>query len=152
MSLLSPTDQHYSAGLQANSSRGNAGNIARDEQNLHASLENLSSVVIAFSGGVDSALLAYAALQVLGADRVLAVTAVSDSLAQGELEHCSSTAKNWGLPWASVSTEEFTNPDYIANQSDRCFWCKDALMTALAPLAAERDAQILLGVNLDDLG
>lgn len=152
MSLFISTDQQATKPKSGLHELKNDQRMASTEQRLTNALQNLSSVVIAFSGGVDSALLAYSALRVLGAERVLAVTADSDSLAEGELEHCRSTAQGWGLPWVSVTTSEFTNPEYIANQSDRCFWCKDALMTALAPIAFERKATIILGVNLDDLG
>lgn len=115
-------------------------------------LTSLDRVVVAFSGGVDSAVLAHAALSELGPDRVLAVTADSASLATGELEHCRELALDWGLPWRQVRTDELTDPRYIANDGDRCAWCKTALMDQLLPLADEREATVVLGVNLDDLG
>ncbi len=115
-------------------------------------LADLGPVVVAFSGGVDSAVLAHAALGALGPDRVLAVTARSASLATGELEHCRDLASSWGLPWTEVRTVELDRPEYVANGGDRCFWCKDALMDVLVPMAAERAATVVLGVNVDDLG
>jgi uncharacterized protein len=81
-----------------------------------------------------------------------AITADSDSLATGELAHCADLAEQWDMPWRSVATNELSNANYVANEGDRCFWCKDALMEALAPVAADMGATITLGVNLDDLG
>jgi uncharacterized protein len=119
---------------------------------LVAALQELGSVVVAFSGGTDSAYLAWSAMQVLGAERVLAVTALSASLASGEREHCQSLAEQWGLPWQCVDTDELANPQYVANAGDRCYWCKAELMDAVGPIAQQRGATVVLGVNIDDLG
>jgi pyridinium-3,5-biscarboxylic acid mononucleotide sulfurtransferase len=124
----------------------------RPADRLEQTLHGLGPVVVAFSGGVDSALLARAALTSLGAERVLAVTARSASLASGELAHCEELAHSWGLPWRAVDTDELDDERYLANAGDRCFWCKSALMDAVEPIAVERGATVVLGVNVDDLG
>lgn len=122
-----------------------------DLDTLHRDLASRPRVLVAFSGGADSAFLARVALDVLGPDRVVAVTAVSPSLAEREREHCRSLTTEWGLPWREVHTEEMENAAYRANDLDRCFWCKDALMDALEPLV-DVTTSVLLGVNVDDLG
>ncbi|MFZ4518274.1 MAG: ATP-dependent sacrificial sulfur transferase LarE [Microthrixaceae bacterium] len=119
---------------------------------LREALAATGPVVVAFSGGVDSALLAHTALDTLGVGAVLAVTARSASLATGELDHCRDLAAAWGLPWRAVDTDELSRPDYVRNDLDRCARCKDALMDALEPLARGRAATVALGVNVDDLG
>jgi uncharacterized protein len=124
---------------------------APPQRRLAAALATLDHVVVAFSGGVDSSVLARAALDELGTDRVLAVTADSASLASGELEHCRDLAGAWGLRWQSVRTAELDDPRYVANGADRCARCKTALMDRLEPLAADLAATVVLGVNLDDL-
>ena len=115
-------------------------------------LTGLGSVVVAFSGGADSAFLAARATRVLGRDNVLCVTAVSASLAASEERDCADLAVEWGLDWRAVRTAETSRPAYIANDGDRCFHCKDELMDVLVPIAEERGAMIVLGVNVDDLG
>ena len=126
--------------------------MAETVDRLRRALDGHDRAVVAFSGGVDSGLLAYVATDALGADRVQCVTAVSPSLAGAERDACRALAADWGLRWREVTTDEMARSAYRANDGDRCFWCKDALMDALAPLADEVDATVLLGVNVDDLG
>jgi pyridinium-3,5-biscarboxylic acid mononucleotide sulfurtransferase len=108
-------------------------------------------LLVAFSGGVDSALLAVVAAQVLGAASV-AVTAVSASLPSAERAAARRFAVEHGLAHVEVCTDELDRPEYRANGGDRCFHCKSALLDALQPLAEQSGAAIALGTNLDDLG
>ena len=124
--------------------------MAPDLDHLRTGLAELGGVVVAFSGGADSALLAHVAHDVLG-PRALAVTAVSPSLPEAERTACSDLAEDWGMRWQAVETDELDNPDYVRNDGDRCYWCKDALLAALAPLAEAEGATVCLGVNVDDL-
>lgn len=132
-------------------------NIAAAERRLTEVITDIGPMIVAFSGGVDSSLLALAAHRVLG-DQMVAATADSASLATGELEQCQQLADTWSIPWLSVATEELTDERYLANDSDRCYWCKSALMDQLTGFA-ERTTEangttmtITLGVNVDDLG
>jgi uncharacterized protein len=123
-----------------------------DVSALRRVLEGYERVVVAFSGGADSAFLAWMAHRTLGSERVVVATAVSPSLAGFEHDDARALAEEWGLRWVEVHTDEMANAAYRANGADRCFHCKDALMDALEPIARAEGGTVVLGVNLDDLG
>ena len=112
----------------------------------------LESAVVAFSGGVDSSVVATVAARVLR-DRALAVTAVSPALAEGELERARSVAAAVGIRHEAISTNELARPGYRRNGRDRCYHCKTELYGSLARIAARHgDTTVLSGANADDLG
>jgi uncharacterized protein len=119
---------------------------------LVAHLKPLGSAVVAFSGGADSALVAWAARRALG-DRALAVTARSESLSGGEAEAAQALARQIGIRQEEIAYSEIEIPGYADNTPDRCYICKGELFRRLTVMAGERGlAAVLDGTNADDLG
>lgn len=126
--------------------------LEQKRQKLFALLGELDRVLVAYSGGTDSAFLAWAASQVLG-DRALAITADSPSIPESHKRDAAEYARICGFRHEFIPTYEFDNPDYVKNEPDRCYHCKDELFTRLEEVARERGYQhIIYGVNCDDLG
>jgi pyridinium-3,5-biscarboxylic acid mononucleotide sulfurtransferase len=122
------------------------------QRSLFAALGELGRVIVAYSGGTDSAYLAWAANEVLGEDAV-AITADSASIPASHKRDAEEFARRYGIRHEYIETFEFDNPDYARNEADRCFHCKDEMFTRLDQLGRERGIpHVVYGVNKDDLG
>ncbi len=122
------------------------------QQRLISILRDMGDVLVAYSGGTDSAYLAWAAHQALG-DRAVAVTADSASIPESHKRDAIDFAREFGIHHEMIPTHEFENPDYLKNDANRCFHCRDELFDRLEEYGKERGvAHIVYGVNVDDLG
>src|SRR3954447_10592808 len=138
--------------LRASSTSLDAMDLTRKQELLFGNLRGLERVITAYSGGTDSAYLAWAAHQVL-AGNALAVTADSPSIPTSHKRDAEAFARECGFRHEYISTYEFENPDYVKNDKDRCFHCKDELFERLEAFAAENGFRhVIYGVNKDDLG
>jgi uncharacterized protein len=121
-------------------------------QRLESILKDLGSCLVAYSGGVDSALLALVACRTLG-DRAVAVMADSPSLPRSELKEAIELSEQFDFPLEIIRTKEFENEDYLTNPTNRCYFCKHALFEEMETYAKERGvAAIIYGENADDIG
>jgi len=128
------------------------GDIGTKRELLHTHLRKLGRLLVAYSGGVDSAYLAWAAYRALG-EKMLAIIADSPSLARTQLADAVAFAREQSIPLEVIPTSELDRPEYVRNDAQRCFFCKDELFTLMEGLRGARgfDA-IAYGVNLDDQG
>jgi pyridinium-3,5-biscarboxylic acid mononucleotide sulfurtransferase len=121
-------------------------------EKLIETLRGYGRVAVAFSGGIDSTVVAQAAYEALG-DATIAVTAVSESLAAGELEEAQELARKIGIRHRVIRTEEFADPNYRRNDSNRCYFCKSELYGRLSGLLGDLGADLIVsGANTDDMG
>jgi uncharacterized protein len=126
--------------------------LVQKRADLRTRLQSYQKLLVAYSGGIDSAYLAWEARQVLGAN-LLAVIADSPSLARAQLRDAVAFAQEQGIPLEILATSEMDRPDYVRNDGQRCFHCKDELFTVMEQFAVERGFDtIAYGVNLDDQG
>jgi uncharacterized protein len=125
--------------------------LQEKEATLLANLRGFGRVIVAYSGGTDSAYLAWAAHRALGAN-ALAITADSASIPESHKRDAEAFVRQFGIAHEYITTYEFDNPDYVRNEPDRCFHCKDELFTRLEDIGKSRGIpHIVYGVNLDDL-
>jgi len=138
--------------MDANTQPGMNEEVARKYAALQDNLAQYSNVIVAFSGGIDSSLVAFVAGQVLGKN-ALAVTSASASLKRADLALAEKLADDWGIQHKVIVTDELAKPEYRANPVNRCFHCKTSLYTYLDEMARQQAVEVVLnGTNLDDLG
>jgi uncharacterized protein len=138
--------------LISSSWTGTEPSLIEHRDRLIETLRGYGRLAVAYSGGIDSTVVAQAAHEALG-DAAIAVTAVSDSLATGELEEAQALARRIGIRHRVIRTEEFADPNYLRNNPDRCYFCKSELYGRLAGLLKELEVDtIASGANTDDLG
>lgn len=138
--------------LQATPAVFDSTQLDTKQASLFANLQSLGQVIVAYSGGTDSAFLAWAAHQVLG-NACIAITADSPSIPESHKRDAEQFARDCGFRHEYIATFEFDNPEYVKNDKDRCFHCKDELFERLEAYAKEHgSAYIVYGVNKDDLG
>jgi uncharacterized protein len=138
--------------LSSSSWTGTEPSLIENRERLIKTLRSYGRVAVAYSGGIDSTVVAQAAHEALG-EAVIAVTAVSDSLATGELEEAQDLARRIGIRHRVIRTEEFADPNYLRNNPDRCYFCKSELYGRLSGLLGELDVDVIAsGANTDDMG
>ena len=144
--------RHYVSRMQASLSETTDVDLRDKERRLIEWLRLRGSVLIGFSGGVDSAYLACVAVEALGAEKMLAVIGRSASYPEAQWTAAREVARRFGVPVVEVDTEELVDPRYAANPTNRCYFCKTELWSRLAPIAAQRGLNCVIdGSNADDL-
>jgi uncharacterized protein len=138
--------------VSLSASKLDAASLAQKQEKLFSILAGMRRVIVAYSGGTDSAYLAWAAHRALGRDAI-AITADSASIPESHKRDAEAFARECGFRHEYIETHEFDNPDYVKNDPNRCFHCKDELFSELDAVGRERAIEhIVYGVNVDDLG